>query len=177
MSVVLPEVVRQLQGHQKIAGRDDDDVFLIGVSTQVRLLSHGGDVARLVGNEHQDKTDSVIHQLAVVLLCQFIDVASYALHMLAQQAVALCVVLGSHGIGVCRQRDFGVDHHAPTFWEANDDVGAETSALAVFGLLLYKVLLVLAQSAILQKGSQDHLTPVALLLAVALERTGEVGSV
>ncbi len=65
---------------------DDDNLLLISITAEIRLLLHGCDIAGLVRDEHQYKADGIIHQFGIVFGCQFIDVLSYAQRMRLHQA-------------------------------------------------------------------------------------------
>ena len=177
LAIVLPEVVGELESHQQVARRDDDDLLLISIATQLRLLLHGGDVTGLVRDEHQHKTDGIIHQLAVVFLCQFVDVLANAQGVCFHQSVSVGIIVSCQGIGVSREGNLGVDHHASALRESDDDIRTEVLAILILGVLLDEELLILAQTTVFENRLQDHLSPVALQLAVALERLGQVGGI
>ena len=71
--VVFPQVGDQFEQGEKVRRRRDDDLLVVGVRPDGRVVLQCGEEGRFVGDEHDDEVGRV-EQALVLLASQFVDV-------------------------------------------------------------------------------------------------------
>ena len=97
--------------------------------------------------------------------------------MCLHQAFLFSLIFCCQSIGIGGKRNLGIDDHTSAFWESDDDIRTIVLSLFIFRILLNEEFLIFTKSAVLQDGFQNHLSPVALHLAVAFQCPGQIGGI
>ena len=106
--VVFPQVGDQFEQGEKVRRRRDDDLLVVGVRPNGRVVLQCGEEGRLVGDEHDDEVGRV-EQALVLLASQFVDVLADGGRVRCEVAAALLFGLGRGVAYESRERNLRVD--------------------------------------------------------------------
>ncbi len=174
LALARPEVAGDLERHEQGGGRDDEDAAAQRLVRQAGVLLHRRHVRGLVRDEHQHHVEAALDHAGVGLGGELVHMPADGLHVLAQGGGAGVVVLPRlERAGVGRERHLRVDDEAAPLGQQNEHVGPQVRAVGQAHVRLRLVFLAAAQPRLFEHAGEDDLAPVALCLAVALERAGE----
>ena len=144
------------------------------IAHQGGVRFEGGEEGRLHRHEHQHIVQGAHPgQLLVILAAQLADVVSHRGDVLLERHRLLKLVVRVVPALIGGQRHLGVYDDVLVLGQVDDDVRLIALALVHLDVDLGVVLVTLPQAAFAEDPRQYHLPPVALLLAVPLERPGQ----
>ena len=94
--------------------------------------------------------------------------------MRCQRLLFFLFVLGIYELLERREGHLGVDNNPLAIRQVDDDIGPESATLGVRRTRLAVVLDAFSQACFLEDRLENHLTPGALRLGLALERPGQI---
>ncbi len=171
LALEAPHALDGAQGRQQRGRTHHDDVALEGPTEQRRVALHGlheGGLDRHEDEHEVERADAL--ERRVVLHREGLDVRGERGDVRAQRRLARLLGLGRAEALPVGQRHLGVDHHVAPFRQAHDHVGQAPLAVRVDAGHLRLELASLVQAGLLEDALEDHLAPVSLHLAVALQR-------
>ena len=171
--VVFPQVGDQFEQGEKIRRRRDDDLLVVGVRPDGRVVLQCGEEGRLVGDEHDDEVGRV-EQALVLLASQFIDVLADGGRVGSEVAAALLFGFGRGVAYESRERNFRVDDDVFLLGQVQHDVGAQVVSLGVLDVVLRFVVDALDERRTVQDRFQQHFAPVALHFRIAFQCVRQV---
>ena len=173
----LPQVENHLQGKHEVGGVDEDDALLVGILSDLGVGAQGKDVASLVGDEHENLAQCAGHKFVILLLRQFVYVGADAAQIVLLCLFHLFAVLCAGIVEIGGEAHLAVNDDAAFAGAVHNDIGAVVGAFFVLYVLLHFELYARSESAVFQNAGKELLAPIALHLAVALQRLCQVGGV
>ncbi len=156
--------MRELQRHEQVSRRDDDDLPLVGILQDGRVGAQRRSVAAFVGQEHQHVADTALDETVIVLHRELIHMAAHRCNVLPKQGFPLLLVVAPRSLEIGCERHFRVNHYSLTVREVDHSVRTEDVPLPVAISFLQRVLLALDETAVLKRLVQYHFAPVSLCL-------------
>ena len=177
--LLTPETFNNAYDEEQCGGSGEENAFFVGFHPEAFVLLRGHEEGGLDRDKHDDEIGRVdAWEVGVVTVGELGDVSANAGDMALDGCLAFRLGGGFERVVIGVDGDFGINDEVTAFGELDDDVGlaAPGFAVCVFAdeALLEGVVLAFAQALILEEVEEDHLSPVALGLGVATQRSGEV---